>query len=315
MSKTSFTLSTEEKNTYGIILKTAGGDIVQFQKNPVMLFMHDDYKVIGRWENLRVENNEWVADPVFDLEDGFAKEIAGKVERNFIKAASVSVRPIEWHIEEDNEEVVVFDKWQLREASIVSIPSNHGALVRLVDENDKEIKLGEGVKLSDRFPTPQKPLKNMDLKQIAKVLNLSDDATEAEILEAIGKKSSAETELQNFKRTQAEKQKQEAVKLTDEAIADGRLKAELKDKYLKLADADFDLFKDTLSGLVKPVSLNDALRSHQQGGLPKGREAWSFSDWSQKDPDGLYNMAKGNFNKYSLLFEEAFGHKPSPEIA
>ena len=160
MSTPSFVLSTEEKNTYQIKLKTSGADTTQFLKNSVMLYMHDESKVIGRWDNLRIENNEWIADPVFDLEDDFAKSIAGKVERGFIKAASVSARPIKWHLENYDDETLVFDEWELREASIVSIPSNRGALVRLVDENDKEIKLGEGVKLSDRFPTPQKPSKN-----------------------------------------------------------------------------------------------------------------------------------------------------------
>lgn len=316
MKKRSFTLSTEEKNTYGIRLITSGGDTTQFVKNPVMLFMHDECKIIGRWENLRIENNEWVADAVFDLEDEFAKGIAGKVDRDFIKAASVSVRPLEWHIEEGESEVLVFDRWELREASIVSIPSNRGALVRLVDENDNVINLGDGVKLSDRFPAPQtKPSTNMDLKQIAKVLNLSDAATEAEILEVIGKKASADSELQTLKNAQAERQKQEAVKLADEAVQDGRIKPELKEKYLKLADADFDLFKDTLSGLAKPVSLSDALRTHQQAAMPKGRETWSFSDWQQKDSDGLYKMAKTNFDQYSKLFEDAFGHKPSSDIA
>ncbi len=312
-----FILSTEEVNTQRAKLLTAGAKTEQFLKNPIMLFMHDDFKIIGRWENLRVDSGNLVADAVFDLEDDFAKEIAGKVERGFIKAASVSARPLKWHFEgEGSDEICVFSEWELREASVVSIPSNRGALVKLVDADGVEIKLGEGIKLSDAFPLPLKPKKSMDLKIIAKELNLSDTATEAEILVAIQVSKQAAADFALMQQQQIDRRKADALKLADVAVADGRLKAELKDKYLKLADADFDLFKDTIDGLPKPVSLTDTLRTHQQNAqAPKGRETWLFSDWQEKDGEGLYQMSKNNFENYSKLFKEEHGHEPSKDIA
>ena len=312
-----FILSTEELNTYRIKLLTAGAKTEQFQKNPVMLYMHDECKVIGRWVNLRVEDGNWVADAEFDLQDEEAAKIAGKVERGFLKAASVSARPLSWHSEGDaGEEIVVFDEWELREASIASIPSNRGSLIKLIDANGVEIKLGEGVKLSDAFPLPLKAKKSMDFKEIAKALNLSDSASEAEVLEAIGKKKKAETELAELKAKHVSERKAEAIKLTDAAVTDGRLGADKKENFLKLADTDFDLFKSTLESLPKPLSLTDTLRTHQHNvQAPKGRETWSFSDWQQKDGDGLYHMAKNNFDAYSKLFKEEHGVEPSKDIA
>lgn len=320
MSKTTFILSTEEVNTYRVKLLTSGAKTEQFTKNPVMFYMHDEREVIGLWENLRVDGDKLVAEPLFDEQDEFAKKIAGKVKRKFLRASSVSARPISWHTEgEGDNEIIVFDEWELREASIVPIPSNRGALVRLVDENDVEIDITNWIKLSDRFTTTpkQKPTKKMDLKQIAKALNLSDAATEEEIMAAISKSSSAEQELATYKQQQLQRQKQEALSLADAAVSDGRLKAELKDKYLKLADTDFDLFKETLANLPKPVSLMDTLRGQQgqqSNNAPKGRETWSFSDWQQKDGEGLYIMSKTNFDQYSKLFEAEFGYKPSSDI-
>lgn len=312
-----FILSTEEINTYGVKLSTAGAKTEQFQKNPVMLYMHDECKVIGRWVNLRVEGVNLVADAEFDLQDEEAAKIAGKVERGFLKAASVSARPLLWHVEEDvNREVIVFDEWELREASIASIPSNRGSLVKLVDANNVEIKLGEGIKLSDVFPLPLKFKKEMDLKEIAKALNLTDTASEADILEAIGKKKQAETELVELKAKQVADKKAEAIRLTDAAIADGRLSADKKEQFLRLADTDFEVFQTTIKMLEKPISLTDTLRTHQQSvQAPKGRETWSFSDWQQKDGDGLYHMAKNNFDAYSKLFKDEFGVEPIKNIA
>lgn len=281
-----------------------------------MQYMHRAGEVIGRWENLRLEDGVWVADADFDMADEFAAKIAGKVDRGFIKAASVTVRPLSGYVDESTgEEVFVCIEWELREASIVDIPSDRGAL-RLVDAKGVEIKLGEDIKLSDIFPTPLKPAKSMDLKEIAKELKLSDDATDAEIMSAIRKHQKAAADLEDMKTKQIERQKADALKLADAAVADGRLKPELKDKYLTLADTNFDLFKDTLDSLPKAMSLTDTLRTHQQAvQAPKGRETWSFSDWQEKDGDGLYHMAKNNFDAYSKLFKEEHGVEPSKDVA
>ncbi len=314
--KPKFILSTEAVNTYGAKLLASGARTEYFKSNPVMQYMHRAGEVIGRWENLRLEDGVWVADADFDMADEFAAKIAGKVDRGFIKAASVTVRPLSGYVDESTgEEVFVCIEWELREASIVDIPSDRGAL-RLVDAKGVEIKLGEDIKLSDIFPTPLKPAKSMDLKEIAKELKLSDDATDAEIMSAIRKHQKAAADLEDMKTKQIERQKADALKLADAAVADGRLKPELKDKYLTLADTNFDLFKDTLDSLPKAMSLTDTLRTHQQAvQAPKGRETWSFSDWQEKDGDGLYHMAKNNFDAYSKLFKEEHGVEPSKDVA
>lgn len=313
--KPKFILSTEAVNTYGVKLLASGARTEYFKGNPVMQYMHRAGEVIGRWENLRLEDGVWVADADFDMADEFAAKIAGKVDRGFIKAASVTVRPLSGYADELNgEEVFVCTEWELREASIVDIPSDRGAL-RLVDAKGVEIKLGEDIKLSDIFPTPLKPAKSMDLKEIAKELKLSDNATDAEIMSAIRKNQKAAADLDDMKTKQIERQKADALKLADAAVSDGRLKPELKDKYLTLADTNFDLFKDTIDSLPKPLSLTDMLRTGQQAAqAPKGRETWSFSDWQQKDGDGLYHMAKNNFDAYSKLFKEEYGIEPSKDI-
>ena len=91
-----FLLSDESTNSYGFKVITAGIDTTQFKRNPVMLFMHDrSTQVIGRWENVRTENDKLYADAVFDEADPEAKKIAGKVERGFIKAASIGISVLE----------------------------------------------------------------------------------------------------------------------------------------------------------------------------------------------------------------------------
>ena len=60
----------ETVNTYGFRMLTSGCDLTEFRKNPVMLLNHNDWSLpIGRWENIRIEGTQILADPVFNLSD------------------------------------------------------------------------------------------------------------------------------------------------------------------------------------------------------------------------------------------------------
>lgn len=316
MSKRSFKVSTEEVNTYGIIIRTAGGDFTAFLNNPVMLYNHDERCVIGTWENLRAEGTDLLADPVFDLEDEDAAKIAGKVERNVLKATSISLRPRKaQEIMLDDRSAIEVTEWELREISIATIPSNRSAL-RLLDENDQEIVLSDTLALSDLMPKgvlPTKPNKSsMELKTMAVALKLADTATEAEVLTRLNSAVQAETELAELKANLTSQQKAEAVKLCDAAVADGRLAATLKDGYLKLADTDFDLFKTTLENLPKPVSLASYAKQSAKSNTTLNSiseeeedvnlydsldKKGKLADFKKSDPDGFKRLFKAKYGK------------------
>ena len=96
METKSFVLHDDTVNTYGFRMLTSGANLEEFRRNPVLLLMHSDHLLpIGRWENIRVEGSRILADPVFDMEDPEAKKIAGKVDRGFLRAASIGAWPPE----------------------------------------------------------------------------------------------------------------------------------------------------------------------------------------------------------------------------
>ena len=63
MNKT-FVVSDESVNSYGYTILTAGIDLSRFEKNPIMLLQHDSKNIIGKWENVRIEDNKLLADAV-----------------------------------------------------------------------------------------------------------------------------------------------------------------------------------------------------------------------------------------------------------
>ena len=82
-------LTNERVNSYGFRLLTSGGDLEQYQRNPVFLYMHERGKVIGYLKDLKVENDEVTGEPVFDE----ATELSRQCKKQFeVGAASCGVR-------------------------------------------------------------------------------------------------------------------------------------------------------------------------------------------------------------------------------
>lgn len=129
--KVTFVLNDETKlNSYGFRVLNSGINLERFNTNPVMLAQHGNtiWLVIGKWENIRIESSLLLADAVFDLEDDDAKKIAGKVERGFLKGASIGISYNYEYVERNPDDTYVLTACELFEASIVAIPSNANAV-------------------------------------------------------------------------------------------------------------------------------------------------------------------------------------------
>lgn len=177
-----FIVNTEDVNEYGYRVLTAGIDYSQFMRNPVVLFMHtrDDREnrgseVIGKVVKLYTEGTNLIAEIEFDIDDEFAAKIAGKVEREFIRMASMyadvkeSSTDAKYILPGQTYETVT--KCKLVEISVVDIGGNDGA-IRL-SKNGKNIQL-------NKIQTKQK--EDMSLKTIALALALIPDASEETVL-------------------------------------------------------------------------------------------------------------------------------------
>jgi len=115
---------------------------IDFSRKDIMpvLLQHNDYSLpIGIWENVRLEDGKVKAMARFDSEDSKAMEIFGKIERNIMKSFSVGIQiDKQVLIEENNEngrKTYKATKWQLQEASVVTIPAIPNAKVGLSEED------------------------------------------------------------------------------------------------------------------------------------------------------------------------------------
>lgn len=267
-------------NSYGFRTDLAGLDLERFKSNPVMLYAHDSSDVIGRWENIRVEDNQLKADAVFDTDDEQGKRIAGKVERGFLKGCSMGIHVKELH-EVDN--VPVATRSELMEASVCPIPSDAGAVI-LYDENRKELTFEE-VRL--QFNNQLKPIE-MNKNEETNVQTPAADPKDAEIA--------------SLKAQLAESKKREVDSFLTAAVQSGKITTEEKEGFAKLAANDFETVQSLINSRPAKASASlKELQAQTATAAPAGRENWTYLEWMKKDPEGLKRMKTENPTEFERL--------------
>lgn len=244
-------------NCYGYRVLTDGIDTEQYMRNPIVLFMHNrnDYnpkgdEVIGRTIALKKEAGKLIAEVEFDEADEFARQIAGKVERGFIRMASLGADILETSQERDfllpNQRLETVTKCKMTELSIVDIGGNDDALKLSKNGKPAELQLK---KIEQNKNTMS------ELKTIALALGMSADTGEAIVLQKVNElklaKDNAETETKEWKEKFVALQKTEATKLLDKAVKLGLIPEDLKDAQLLAFENDFDGQTAKLSKLIE----------------------------------------------------------------
>lgn len=329
MSKKTFILHDETVNTYGFRMLTSGANLEEFRKNPVMLLNHNDWNLpIGRWENIRIEGSKILADAVFDENDPRAVEVQQKVDTDFIRMASIGAwtqeRSDAYDLMLPGQTSSTVTRWTVREASIATIGANHNALA-LYDSNGNLVNMGDFLKRSKPTATMEyteleDTLNKKDMGKLTTVLNLSDAASEADIVTKVNEIISNADRLEKENRTlkdaidaqkaeQKKKEQQEAVALVDAAVKDGRIDAKGKETYLALFDRDFTSAKAALDAVPARQSVTAMINNGQQR-VDMGD--WKNKSWDEIDRAGKLTQLKDNHpDVYAEKFEERFGTKPN----
>lgn len=172
-----FLLSDESLNSHGFVVLTSGINLDRFKANPVMFLNHDRNKgVVGKWENIRVDENKLFGTPVFDMEHEPGKTAGEQVEKGFLNGASIGIDHIRFSEINGMRTVVSCD---LYEVSVCDIPSNQNALQLYYE--------GEPVTLSEmkELSLNKKNMETTNLQRIAFALSMPETATVEDICTAI----------------------------------------------------------------------------------------------------------------------------------
>jgi HK97 family phage prohead protease/HK97 family phage major capsid protein len=128
----SYVLSDASVDRYGDVIEPSGWLLDSFRSNPIALFNHSPNQPIGRWRNIRVEDERLVADfePAAKGTSQRADEIISLIEQDILRATSVGFLGVESEPLDPKRPGAGrrYTRQELLETSIVSIPANPAAL-------------------------------------------------------------------------------------------------------------------------------------------------------------------------------------------
>ena len=132
-------ISTGDVARDGAIIESAGWDFDNYNRNPVVLWMHDDGAMpFARTVDLMATEKELIARAEFDMEDPLGAIAFRKISNGFVNSTSVRWLPKKTEIRtegegDDKHDILVFLEQELLEWSFVTIPADPSALIVRAD--------------------------------------------------------------------------------------------------------------------------------------------------------------------------------------
>lgn len=309
-------ITDESLNSYGFWVKTSGGDLSVFEKNPVLLYDHDRYSrlPIGILTDLKVEaNGDITGVPEFDMDDDFAASIARKYEKKHIRSASIGFRVLEFSEDKtmlkQGQTRATVTKWQLKEVSLTPLPSNTNA-VQLYDDEGNVVQLSDGnaqsilpeINLSSSIQNPIIP-QTMELKQIATLLKLSDSASPADIANAVSalqnELAAAQSSLKALKDAEVAALSAQAEAEVTAALTDGRLTADKADNWRKLFAADHATALTAIKDLPVAPKLKDFADGKSKSLNHNGK---TYEELERENPTELRRLKDQDPETFKALY-------------
>lgn len=318
MNKNRIRISDETLNCYGTWIKTDGVDLVQYQKNPVLLWMHWRGVIIGYIKDIRVENGEITGEPFFDEVREESKLAKQQWEKGSLRMGSPNFEIIETSDDQallkQGQRRPTITKCKLVEYSMVDIGGNDNN-IRLTHTGN-ELKLAEGedcpvlplLKESTINPNNKSKM-NQELQAIALMLGLSADATLTDVqkqvstlLEHKNANEKLRTEVKTLQDQLDAIQLSGITSMVDEAVKAGKFTADMKSHFVELGKKvgaeSLKLTLDAMSVSMKPSTL----LGKQGGAAPK-----EYKSWGEVPEAELKLMREENKELYRKLYKAEFG--------
>lgn len=310
MSKTKrVRISNESLNSYGTRVLTSGMNVEQYNRNPVLLYMHERGQVIGYVKDLRVEGDEVTGELMFDEATELSQRCKKQWEFGSLKMVSAGIDILE--LSEDPKHLVqgqtspTISKSKLFEVSLVDIGANDDAIV--LQKDGVRIELGKdgGVELPllHSNNNNQNP-KQMDQEKLALQLGLPKDADEATITAKLAKLQAAGAEAETLRQERDTLRAARIETLVNAAIAEKKIGEDKKQQFLDLGKKiGADELKQTFDAMSAQVKLSSIVTG---GGAPSGGHA-EYKKLSDVPSDELEKMREENPAQYKRLYKAEYG--------
>ena len=311
-------ISNERLNSYGTRVLTCGMNVEQYNRNPVLLYMHERGQVIGYVKDLKVEGDEVTGELMFDEVTELSQRCKKQWEFGSLKMVSVGIDILE--LSEDPKHLVqgqtcpTISKSKLFEVSVVDIGANDDAIV--LRKDGLQITLGKDsgnilpllgccdtAAYSNLINNNQKK-KQMDQEKLALQLGLPKDADEATITAKLAKLQADGAEAETLRQERDTLRAARIETLVNAAIAEKKIGEDKKQQFLDLGKKiGADELKQTFDAMSAQVKLSNIVTG---GGAPSGGHA-EYKKLSDVPSDELEKMREENPAQYKKLYKAEYG--------
>lgn len=305
-------MTDDSLNSHGSRVLTAGCDVTQYKRNPVLLYMHERGKVIGYMKDIETKDGEITGEPVFDCATELSKQCKKQWEVGSLRMVSIGIDVLE--LSEEPEHLVAgqtaptITKSKIFETSIVDIGANDNAIV--MRHNGKQITLGRDSEnpLPMLNNKPQTTKQQMELKTIALKLGLPETADETAVLAKIGELNLTVVEVEQLKKDKDALTLAQVTSAVEIAVKENRLTPDKKEHFINLGKTiGIESLKATLDAMSPTAKLSKTITPSNGGTPPAGQKA--YSKFSEVPEDELRKMRSENPTEYRRLFKAEYGYE------
>lgn len=303
-------ISNESLNSYGTRVMTAGMNVEQYNRNPVLLYMHERGQVIGYVKDLKVENCELTGELVFDEASELSVRCKKQWEFGSLKMVSVGIDILE--TSEAPEMLVqgqtapTITKSKLFEVSLVDIGANDDAIVLQKDG----VRLTLGKNAAEVLPllhnnNKHQKTREMDKEKLALELGLPKDADEAAISAKLAKLKADGAQAESLRQERDTLRAARVESIVDAAIAEKKIGEDKKQQFLDLGKKiGAEELQKTFAAMSPQVKLSDIVGNH--GGSATGGGA-EYKKLSDVPSDELAKLREQNPAQYKKLYKAEYG--------
>lgn len=300
-------ITNDSLNSYGTRVLTAGMNVEQYQRNPVLLYIHERGNVIGYVKDLKVEDGEVTGELMFDEASELSVRCKKQYEFGSLKMVSAGLDILE--TSEDPELLVqgqtrpTVTKSKLFEVSLVDVGSNDDAIV--LQKDGKKITLGK----DSECPLPllnnnNQKQKQMEQKMVAMQLGLPATATEAEINAKLDELKTAKEENERLQQKNAALTLASITAAVEKAVGEKRITPDKKDEFINLGkEVGQEKLESILSAISPQMKLSSVI-GHQGGAAT---EPTTYKKLSDVPSGQLTTLRKEQPDEYKRLYKEEYG--------
>lgn len=301
-------ITNDSLNSYGTRVLTSGMNLEQYQRNPVLLYMHERGNVIGYVKDIAVEDGEVTGELMFDEASELSVRCKKQYEFGSLKMVSAGLDILE--TSEDPKLLVqgqtcpTITRSKLFEVSLVDIGANDDAIV--LQKDGKKITLGR----DSECPLPMlnnnnQKQKQMEQKQFALQLGLPETATEAELTARLGELKAAKEENEELRKEKESLTLAGITATVDKAVGEKRISAEKKDEFIALGkEIGLEKLERIVAAMSPQVKLS-AVVGHQGGAATQ--QSGTYKKLSEVPSGKLLKIREEQPEEYERLYKAEYG--------